>query len=52
MFIGVTFPVSAPSTATFAPEGNEVTFSEPFCALALPGVSKSAADNTTIPKIL
>src|SRR5260370_34234309 len=30
MFMGVTLPVSTPSTETFAPEGNEVTFNAPF----------------------
>src|SRR6266481_8072129 len=28
--MGVTLPVSTPSTETFAPEGNEVTFNAPF----------------------
>src|SRR6266403_147528 len=30
IFIGVTLPVSTPSTETLAPEGNEVTFNAPF----------------------
>lgn len=34
--IGVTFPVSTPSIATFAPDGYDVTFSEPLpCARTL-----------------
>src|SRR6516225_2093352 len=41
--IGVTLPVSVPSTETFAPEGNDVTFNEPLplCAAAAPGNSRS-----------
>ena len=38
MLMGVTLPVSTPSTETFAPEGKEVIFNEPFplpsCATA------------------
>jgi len=48
MLIGVTLPVSCPSTDTFAPDGNEVTFNAPSCAPALPGISKSAPVNTVI----
>jgi len=51
MLIGVTLPVSSPSTDTFAPDGNEVTFNAPFCAPALPGISKSAPVNTVIQTI-
>jgi len=53
MLIGVTFPVSAPSTETLAPVGNEVTFNEPFplCAPALPGATKSKTANTVIQTI-
>jgi hypothetical protein len=32
IFMGVTLAVSVPSTETFAPEGNDVTFRDPFCA--------------------
>ena len=48
--IGVTLPVSTPSTDTCAPEGNEVTFNEPFelSATALPGRSSSTPANTAI----
>jgi hypothetical protein len=54
MLIGVTLPVSSPSTDTLAPEGNEVTFNAPFppCAPALLGISKSAPVNTIIQTIL
>src|SRR5260370_36711708 len=30
ILMGVTLPVSTPSTETFAPEGNDVTFNAPF----------------------
>ncbi len=30
ILMGVTLPVSMPSTETFAPEGNDVTFNTPF----------------------
>src|SRR5437879_1215099 len=48
--IGVTLPVSTPSTDTCAPEGNEVPFNEPFelSATALPGRSSSTPANTAI----
>src|SRR4029077_9757011 len=52
MLIGVTLPVSSPSTDTLAPEGNEVTFNAPFCARALLGISKSTPVNTAIQTIL
>jgi len=48
MLIGVTLPVSSSSTRTFAPDGNEVTFNEPFCAPALLGISKSPAVNAAM----
>jgi hypothetical protein len=46
MVIGVTLPVSTPSTETDAPAGNEVIFSAPFCASRAAGTprkSKAAA---------
>jgi hypothetical protein len=54
MLIGVTLPVSTPSTATLAPDGNEVTFSAPLplCAPTLLGTSKRAPANTIIQAIL
>jgi len=58
MLMGVTLPVSAPSTETWAFVGNEVTLNLPCSsssARALPDISKSAAVNTviqTIPVIL
>jgi hypothetical protein len=53
MLIGVTFPVSAPSTETLAPVGKEVTFNEPFpsCATVLPGATKTKTANTVIQTI-
>src|SRR5260370_6255705 len=51
IFIGVTLPVSTPSTETFAPEGNEVTFNAPFdeSARRATGVpSKNSAGPTEI----
>ncbi len=54
--IGVTLPVSAPSTETLAPDGNDVTLSEPFpfpsWAPALLGTSQSTPINTAIHAIL
>ena len=50
--IGVTLPVSFPLTETLAPVGDEVTFNTPFCAPALPGISKSAPHNAVIQTIL
>jgi len=54
--MGVTLPVSFPSTATFAPDGNDVTFSEPLplpsCAPALFGMSQSTPRKTAIHTIL
>jgi hypothetical protein len=52
MLMGVTLPVSTPSTKTLAPDGNEVTFNAPFCAPALLGTSKSAPINTIKQTIL
>jgi len=56
MLIGVTLPVFSPSTKTLAPDGNEVTFNEPFplpsCAHALLGPSKTAPINTIKQTIL
>jgi hypothetical protein len=52
MLIGVTLPVSSPSTDTLAPEGNEVTFNAPFCAPALLGISNSAPINAINQTIL
>src|SRR5713101_6021012 len=34
IFMGVTLPVFTPSTETFAPEGNDVTFNAPFVVCA------------------
>src|SRR5215813_14173075 len=46
MFMGVVFPVSAPSTATFAPEGKEVIFREPLPVCACrPEQSKQTASS-------
>src|SRR4029077_11572370 len=54
--MGVTLPVSAPSTETWAPVGNEVTLNLPCsCSLsarAPPDISKNAAVNTVIQTIL
>jgi hypothetical protein len=54
MLIGVALPVSAPSTQTLAPVGNEVTFNEPFpsCAPALPGATKSTTAIMVVQTIL
>jgi hypothetical protein len=54
MLIGVTLRVSAPSTHTLAPVGNEVTFNEPCppCATALPGATKSTTANPIVQIIL
>ena len=54
VLIGVTLPVSTPSTATLAPDGNEVTFSAPLplCAPTLLGTSKRAPANAIIQAIL
>jgi len=54
MLMGVTLPVSAPSTETLAPVGNEVTFNAPLppCAPALPAATKSTTANTVIHTIL
>jgi hypothetical protein len=52
ILIGVTLPVSFPLTETLAPVGDEVTFNTPFCAAALPGISKSAPHNAVIKTIL
>jgi hypothetical protein len=40
MLMGVVLPVSTPSTVTFAPDGNEVTFSDPFCPIAETAANK------------
>jgi hypothetical protein len=44
MLMGVTLPVSTPSTDTFAPTGNEVTFNAPLpaCAAIRLGANRSA----------
>ena len=47
MFIGVSFPVAAPSTMTAAPDGKELILSDPFCALAGSVVSASTAKIAT-----
>ena len=50
ILMGVTLPVSTPSTKTFAPEGNDVTFKTPFvsaCRAAGPP-SKNSAVTTAI----
>jgi len=54
MLMGVTLPLSVPSTETWALVGNEVTFNLPCspCARALPGISSIAAVNTIIQTIL
>jgi hypothetical protein len=55
VLMGVTLPVSAPSTETWALVGNEVTLNLPCsssCARALPETSKSAPVNTVIQTIL
>jgi hypothetical protein len=45
----VTLPVSIPSTDTWAPDGNEVTFSQPFfSALTLFGRNRSAPPSKLI----
>jgi hypothetical protein len=43
MLIGVTLPVSIPSTTTRAPEGKEVTFSEPLPLCAYSDALKQQA---------
>jgi hypothetical protein len=51
VLMGVTLPVSALSTETWAPVGNEVTLNLPCSsssARALPGINKSAPVNTVI----
>src|SRR5260370_39831154 len=54
--MGVTLPVVAPLTETWAPVGNEVTLSLPcscsFSARTPPDISKNAAVNTAIQTIL
>src|SRR6266446_8022987 len=47
--MGVTLPVSTPSTETFAPEGNEVTFNAPFdeSARRATGVASKNSTATT-----
>src|SRR5688572_12247119 len=47
MLIGVVLPVSTPSTLTLAPDGKEVTFSEPVCASRVPALRQIAISSYT-----
>src|SRR5437899_9965790 len=46
--MGVTLPVSTPSTETFAPEGNEVTFNAPSAHTATGVASQNSTATTAI----
>lgn len=51
--MGVTLPVSAPSTETWAPVGNEVTLNLPCSSARAPlDISKNAAVNIAVQTIL
>jgi hypothetical protein len=47
-FIGVTFPVSTPSTITWAPDGKDVTFNVPAAAGAAPITNAATAMITLV----
>ena len=49
--MGVVFPVSTPSIVTFAPDGNEVTFSTPVCPAAESTVAASARQTASAKKM-